>query len=261
MPFLMMEGTENISMTSASNFDLHGKRALITGASRGIGRAIARALSGAGVHVALNYRERNRDAEMLRGEIERSGGTAITVQADLAQADHITTMMQEIRANLGEIDILVNNAGVSRPIPVDQLTEADWDSTLNTNLKSAFLTTQNCLPHMRAQGWGRLIFISSVAAQVGGVVGPHYAASKAGMHGMMHYYAAHLAKEGISANAVAPALIRTEMVTRNPNARPDLIPVGHFGESEDVAAVVVMLAGNSYITGQTINVNGGWYPS
>jgi 3-oxoacyl-[acyl-carrier protein] reductase len=114
---------------------------------------------------------------------------------------------------------------------------------------------------MRAQHWGRIINLSSVAAQVGGVVGPHYAASKAGMHGLTHFYASRLAKEGITVNAIAPALIETEMVTSNPNARPDLIPVERYGMPEEVADVAVMLAKNGYITGQTINVNGGWYMS
>jgi len=114
---------------------------------------------------------------------------------------------------------------------------------------------------MRARRWGRIVNISSVAAQVGGIVGPHYAASKAGMHGLTHFYASRLAKEGITVNAIAPALIETDMVTSNPNATSDRIPVGRFGTAEEVAAVAVMLARNPYITGQTINVNGGWYMS
>jgi 3-oxoacyl-[acyl-carrier protein] reductase len=112
---------------------------------------------------------------------------------------------------------------------------------------------------MRARHWGRLVFITSVAASVGGIVGPHYAASKAGMHGMMHYYAAHLAKEGITANAVAPALIETEMITSNPNARRDLIPVGRFGQPDEVASLVLEIVRNGYLTGQVLHVNGGWY--
>jgi 3-oxoacyl-[acyl-carrier protein] reductase len=127
------------------------------------------------------------------------------------------------------------------------------------NLKSCFLVTQAVLPGMRERRWGRIINVSSVAAQVGGVVGPHYAASKAGMHGLTHYYAAHLAGEGIRVNTIAPALIDTEMVRANLNASPAKIPVGRFGTVEEVAEVAVMLAANDYITGQTISVNGGWY--
>ena len=124
-----------------------------------------------------------------------------------------------------------------------------------------FLVTQAVLPGMRSRRWGRIINLSSVAAQLGGVVGPHYAASKAGVLGLTHSYATLLAREGITANAIAPALIATEMVANNPNARPDLIPLGRLGTVEEVAGVAVMLASNGYITGQTINVNGGWYMS
>jgi 3-oxoacyl-[acyl-carrier protein] reductase len=132
---------------------------------------------------------------------------------------------------------------------------------LTANLKSCFLVTQAVVPGMRARQRGRIINLSSVAAQVGGVIGPHYAASKAGMLGLTHFYAHRLVKEGITVNAIAPALIETEMVTSLPNAQPDRIPVGRFGAPEEVAQVAVLLARNGYITGQTINVNGGWFMS
>jgi 3-oxoacyl-[acyl-carrier protein] reductase len=126
-------------------------------------------------------------------------------------------------------------------------------------LKSCFLVTQAVLPGMRARRWGRIVNLSSVAAHVGGVVGAHYAASKAGMLGLTHFYASRLAKEGITANAISPALIETEMVTANVNATSERIPIGRFGAVEEVADVAVMLARNGYITGQTLHVNGGWY--
>jgi len=170
-------------------------------------------------------------------------------------------MVGQIEQELGPISILVNNAGISRSQPLDQITERDWDEILTVNLKSMFLTCQAVLPGMRQRRWGRIINLSSVAAQLGGVVGPHYAASKAGCLGLTHSYAALLAKEGITVNAIAPALIETEMVTRNLKATPERIPMGRFGKIEEVAEVAVMLAGNGYITGQTINVNGGWYMS
>ncbi len=238
---------------------LRGKRALVTGAARGIGREIARSLSAAGAQVALNYRRREQEAQSLHQEITQAGGQAIAIRADVSKSAEIDSLMRQVTDAFGGVDILINNAGIAYPKELDQITEDDWDETVDTNLKSAFLITQAVLPQMRAQRWGRLVFMSSVAAQVGGVIGPHYAASKAGMHGMMHYYAAHLAKEGITSNVIAPALIRTEMVTSNPRAKPELIPVGHFGEPEDIASVVLLLVQNGYITGQTIDVNGGWY--
>ncbi len=170
-------------------------------------------------------------------------------------------MVARIEAELGPVSILVNNAGISRPQPLDQITERDWDEILAVNLKSMFLVTQAVLPSMRKERWGRIINLSSVAAQLGGVIGPHYAASKAGCLGLTHSYAALLAKEGITVNAIAPALIETEMITSNPKARAEIIPVGRFGRVEETAEVAVMLARNGYITGQTINVNGGWYMS
>ncbi len=170
-------------------------------------------------------------------------------------------MVRQVESQLGPVAILVNNAGITRPQPIDEITEQDWDEVLAVNLKSVFLVTQAVLPGMRAAKWGRIINLSSVAAQTGGVIGPHYAASKAGIQGLTHSYAALLAKEGITVNAIAPALIETDMMRDNPRATPALIPVGRFGTVDEVADVVVMLATNGYITGQTINVNGGWYMS
>jgi 3-oxoacyl-[acyl-carrier protein] reductase len=137
--------------------------------------------------------------------------------------------------------------------------EEDWNEMIAVNLTSCFLMTQAVLPGMRARRWGRIINLSSVAAQAGSAFGVHYAASKAGMLGLTRSYARILAKEGITVNAIAPALVATEMVTSNPIVKPDMIPVGRFGEIEEVADVALLLAGNGYITGQTINVNGGYY--
>ena len=155
----------------------------------------------------------------------------------------------------------MNNAGISRPQSLVEIKESDWDELIRVNLKSVFLTTQAVLPGMRARRWGRLINIASTAAQTGGVIGPHYAASKAGLLGLTHSYASLLVKEGITANAIAPALIETDMLESLRAKAADLIPLGRFGRPEEVAGVVVMLARNGYITGQTINVNGGYYMS
>ena len=239
--------------------DLKRRIALVTGSSRGIGRAIALALAEAGADVVINFLSRSADAEAAEQQVRQLGRRCACVQADVSVASEVTRLVSVAQERLGPVDILVNNAGVSRPQPIEEITERDWDEVLMANLKSCFLVTQAVLPGMRARKWGRIINVSSVAAQLGGIVGPHYAASKAGMHGMTHFYARHLANEGITVNAIAPALIETDMVRANPNARPDRIPVGRFGLPEEVADVAVMLARNGYITGQTISVNGGWY--
>jgi 3-oxoacyl-[acyl-carrier protein] reductase len=238
---------------------LSGKVALVTGSSRGIGRAIAVGLARAGVDIALNYRTRAAEARDSEAEIAGIGRRVIAVQADVAKSAEVSGLIDEVRTKLGPIDILVNNAGIARVQSIEEVTEADWDELLEVNLKSCFLVTQAVLPGMRARRWGRVINLSSVAAHVGGVVGVHYAASKAGMLGLTHFYASRLAKEGITVNAISPALIETEMVTSNLNATPERIPVGRFGAVEEVAETAVMLARNGYITGQTVHVNGGWF--
>jgi len=241
--------------------DLEGRVALVTGASRGIGRSVALALARAGADVTLNYLSHQAEAEETASAIRELGRRAVAVRADMRRADEVRRLVQTSNAKLGPLAILVNNAGVTRLQPMAEISEQDWDDVLNVNLKSGFLATQRALETMRARAWGRIVFISSVAAHLGGVVGPHYAASKAGMIGLAHFYARALVKENITVNTISPALIETEMVRSNPNARADLIPVGRFGQPEEVADVVVMLARNGYITGQTIHVNGGWYMS
>jgi len=238
---------------------LYGKIALITGASRGIGRACALALAAAGADIAVNFLIREDQAKETLSLVEQIGKHAILAQADVSQRSDVERMVGEIEHRLGPIGILVNNAGIAIQKPFDQLTEEDWDRTLAVNLKSAFLLTRAVLPGMRARGFGRVINISSGAAQTGGVIGPHYAASKAGLHGLTHGYASLLAKEGITVNAVAPSIIDTEMIIDHPKVNPAIVPVGRYGKPEEVAAVVAMVAQNGYLTGQTIFVNGGRY--
>jgi 3-oxoacyl-[acyl-carrier protein] reductase len=239
--------------------DLNGKVALVTGASRGIGAGIAVALAKAGADVAVNYHQRVREAEAVCEQIRMLGRRAVLLQADVSQSAAVREMIARTEKELGSITILVNNAGIAKQQRIEDISEEDWNQIIDTNLKSTFLVTQAVLPHMRQEHWGRIINISSVAAQTGGVVGPHYAASKAGMIGLTHSLANLLAKEGITANAIAPALIETDMVTSNAKASPAYIPVGRFGTVDEVASVAVLLATNGYITRQTINVNGGWY--
>jgi 3-oxoacyl-[acyl-carrier protein] reductase len=241
--------------------NLSGKVALVTGSSRGIGRAIAVALARAGADLALNYKARAADARDAESEITGLGRRCVAIQADVSQRSEVDRLVDGVRSELGHIDILVNNAGIARVQTIEEITEKDWDELLAVNLKSCFLVTQAVLPGMRGRHWGRIVNLSSVAAHVGGVVGAHYAASKAGMLGLTHFYASRLAREGITVNAISPALIATDMVTANLNATPDRIPIGRFGAGAEVADAAVMLARNGYITGQTLHINGGWYMS
>jgi 3-oxoacyl-[acyl-carrier protein] reductase len=235
--------------------------ALVTGASRGIGKSIALALAKAGCHVAVNYRQQAGAAGEVRSEIEKLGKRVIAIQADVSVPADVERLVCETERQLGEIEILVNNAGIAQTKPIAEITLEDWERILRVNLTSAFLVTQRVLPGMRKRRWGRIINLSSVAAQTGGVIGPHYATSKAGLIGLTHSYAALLAKQGITANAIAPALLETDMVTGNLNASPDRIPLGYFGHPDEAGRAAVLLAESDYITGQTINLNGGWYMS
>ena len=241
--------------------DLIGKVALITGASRGIGRATALALAAAGANVAINYKSRDNEADDVVSQIVRSRRIAVAVKADVSVSADVNRMVGTVTKEIGSPSIQVNNAGIGVARSVNDITEQDWDDTIAANLTSAFFAVQAALPGMRARKWGRIISLSSVAAQVGGVVGPHYAASKAGILGLTHYYAAYLAREGITVNAIAPGPVKTEMAIRLPQLRPDLVPVGRFGTVEEIADVVLMLVRNGYITGQTIHINGGRYLS
>jgi 3-oxoacyl-[acyl-carrier protein] reductase len=189
-------------------------------------------------------------------QIKASGGRALAVAADVSQALEVAEMVDHVAFTLGPIDILINNAGIAIVRGIDDLTEAEFDTTIAVNLKSAFLCTQAVLPAMRARRWGRIVNISSGAARGAGAIGPHYNASKAGMEGLTCGYAARLVKEGITVNNVAPSLIETDMM----RGRTDLarnIPLGRMGQPAEVAQAVAMVLGNDYMTGQTIILNGG----
>ena len=237
--------------------DLTGRVALVTGASRGIGRAIALALAEAGAAVAVNYRTRAADALAVVAAIQAMGRRAVAVGADVSDGSAVADMVSRVTTELGAVDVLVNNAGIAIIRGIDDLTEADFDTTIAVNLKSAFLCTKAVLPPMRAQSWGRIVNISSGAARGAGGVGLHYNASKAGMEGLTRGYAARLVKEGITVNAVAPSLIETDMVRSGVASSPARIPIGRFGTSDEVAQAVLMVIGNAYMTGQTIQLNGG----
>lgn len=238
--------------------ELTGKTALITGSSRGIGRAITKVLANSGLNVVINYNRSRESANSLLEEIEAQDGSAIVVRADVSKTEDIKRLIKKSIDAYNGIDILINNAAIAIKQDMDSITEKDWDHVIDTNLKSVFLVTQMVLPQMRKKQWGRIINLSSVAAFTGGLVGPHYTASKAGIIGLTRYYAARLAKENITVNAIAPAIIETEMV-KQANLNPDVIPVGRFGQPEEVANLALMLTRNGYITGQTFNVDGGLY--
>jgi 3-oxoacyl-[acyl-carrier protein] reductase len=240
---------------------LSGRVALVTGASRGIGKAIALSLADAGADVAVNYRVQVEAAEAVGKTIRATGRQGIAIQADVSITADVERLVKTVETELGPVTILVNNAGIGRMLPAEQVTEEIWNEFLAVNLTSVFLVTQRVLPGMRAARWGRIINLSSVAAQYGGVIGPHYAATKAGILGLTRSYASQFAKEGITANAIAPALIETDMVAALPKDIGSRIPVGKIGAPDEVGRIAVMLAQSSYITGQTINPNGGLYMS
>jgi len=199
---------------------------------------------------------RAAEAARLAEAITKRGGRALAVGADVSHGDAVTGMIERIAAELGAVDVLVNNAGIGLVRGIDDLTEADFDLTIAVNLKSAFLCTQAVVPSMRARKWGRIVNISSGAARGPGALGLHYNASKAGMEGLTRGYAARLVKDGITVNAVAPTLIETDMT----RGREDLvarIPLGRLGQPDEVAQAVLMVIGNAYMTGQTVQINGG----
>jgi 3-oxoacyl-[acyl-carrier protein] reductase len=241
---------------------LAGKVALVTGSSRGLGKEIAMHLANEGATVIINYLKNRDQADQVIQQITSKGGSAFAFQANVANEGEVKTLFAKVAEVAGSVDILVNNAGINPARSLQDVSLQDFQQALDVNLTSAFLTTQLAIGSMIEKKYGRIINISSVAAQVGGVIGPHYAASKAGLIGLTHSYASLLARySGITANAIAPALIETDMIKDNPNIKPALIPIGRFGKPDEVASVVLLLATNGYITGQTFNVNGGWYMS
>jgi 3-oxoacyl-[acyl-carrier protein] reductase len=238
---------------------LTGRVALVTGGSRGIGRATATVLAQAGCDVVVNYLQAEDSAREVVKAVEQTGQRGLAIQADVSAEKEVVRLMTAIEAAFGRVDILVNNAGINPSKPLAELNLLDWQTAITQNLTSAFLVSQAVIPGMRERQWGRIIMLSSIAAQTGGVVGPHYAASKAGIIGLAHSYASLLAKEGITSNAIAPALIDTDMIRGNDKIKPSLLPVNRFGTADEVAQAVLFLAENAYITGQTLSINGGWY--
>ena len=237
--------------------DFRGRIALVTGGSRGIGRATAIALGRAGANVAINFLTQEDAANEVALEIRNIGCNASIFQGDVSQSLEVDRMVAEISGKLGPIDILVNNAGQARRLSIDEVTEDDWEQTMSINLKSVFLVTRAVLPHMRAQKWGRIVNVSSGASMTGGSVGIHYSASKGGVDALSRAYASRLVKEGITVNVVSPSLIDTDMIPDKLVAQN--IPMGRLGLPQECADAIVQAASNGFMTGQTIFLNGGRY--
>ena len=242
---------------------LDGKCALVTGASRGIGRAVAMKLASEGAKVALNFAGNEAAANEVRQEIEAMGGQAILVKADVADEAAVQDMVQKTADAFGRIDILVNNAGITRDGLLARMKEEDWDAVLSTNLKGVFLTTKAVAKLMMKQRAGRIVNMASVVGVSGNAGQANYSAAKAGVIGFTKTIARELASRGVTANAVAPGFIATDMTSvlsdKAKEAALTGIPLGRMGTPEDVAAAVLFLVSDqsSYITGQVLHVDGG----
>ncbi|KIL47683.1 3-oxoacyl-[acyl-carrier-protein] reductase [Jeotgalibacillus campisalis] len=242
---------------------LQGKTALVTGASRGIGREIALELARNGANVAINYSGSKERAEQVAEEITGFGREAFVIQANVGEADQVQNMIKETISRFGSIDILVNNAGVTRDNLLMRMKDDEWDDVININLKGVFLTTKAVTRSMMKQRSGRIINISSIVGVTGNPGQSNYVASKAGVIGLTKSTAKELSSRGITVNAVAPGFIETDMTDKLTEDIQDemrkQIPLARFGSPSDVAKVVLFLSSDdaSYMTGQTLHVDGG----
>jgi len=247
------------------NKRLDGKTAIVTGAGRGIGQAIARELAATGANVVVNYATSAEGAEKLANELQKEHGIkTLVVKADVTDFAQVGEMVKKTLDTLGQIDILVNNAGITRDKTLRKMTKENWDEVLNVNLTSVFNCTQQVLPHMLDRKGGRIVSISSFVGQAGNIGQANYAATKAGIIGFTKALALETARSGITVNAVCPGFIESDMLMGVPeNIRQriiDRIPMARFGGVDEVAACVrFLVTEGDYITGQTINVNGGIY--
>ncbi|WP_448510464.1 3-oxoacyl-[acyl-carrier-protein] reductase [Immundisolibacter sp.] len=238
--------------------------AVVSGSSRGIGRAIALELARRGMAVVVNYRSAETEAQAVAAEVRALGVDCLCLQADVADPDQARGLIREVQAQWGRLDVLVNNAGITRDKTLRKLTDDDWLQVINTNLGSVYYCTSAAMPIMIEQNYGRIINISSYVGQAGNFGQANYGASKGGIIAFTKTAALELARYGITVNAIAPGFTETEMLSKVP---PDVqdkirarIPMGRFGKPEEVAKVVAFVATEAdYITGQQINVNGGVY--
>jgi 3-oxoacyl-[acyl-carrier protein] reductase len=250
--------------------ELEGKVSLVTGASRGIGRAIALKLASLGSSVAVNYvaieASNKADADNVVESVIRLGGEAMSVEADIRNGAAVKAMVEQVTDKWGKIDILVNNAGINRDTLLLRMSDDAWDDVINTNLRGAYLCTKFAVRHMMRQEWGRIISISSVVGRVGNAGQSNYAAAKGGIIAFTKSIAREMSSRNITANAVAPGFIVTEMTNKLPPERREsmlaMIPLQRLGQPEDVAELVGFLATDraGYITGQVITIDGGAFP-
>lgn len=259
----MTMNSVNEKVQSTLNKPLDGQVAVVTGGSRGIGAAIAKALAENGATVAINYVSSSESAEALVKVIEEQGGTSLSFKADVKNQEEVKNFINDVKEKYGKIDILVNNAGITRDSTFRKLTQEDWNEVINVNLNSVYNTTSAVIDFMLAQEHGRIINISSIIGQAGGFGQTNYAASKAGLIGFTKSLALETARKGITVNAICPGFVATEMVSAMPqNVLDNIIsqvPMQRLGETEEIAEAVIFLAQAKYITGQSINVNGGLY--
>jgi 3-oxoacyl-[acyl-carrier protein] reductase len=243
--------------------DLSGKVALVTGAGRGIGRATALRLGAAGAKVAVNYNASEAAAQEVVGAIASDGGAALALKADVSKNDEVDAMVNQLVKEWGRVDILVNNAGITRDNLMMRMSQDEWDSVMDTNLRSAFFCTRAVLRPMLRNRWGRIICLSSIVALTGNLGQANYAAAKAGLIGFTKSIAREVASRNITANAVAPGFIDTDITSvlsvDLKEAMLKNIPAERVGDPNDVANAILFLVSDlaSYITGQVVNVNGG----
>jgi len=248
-------------MTEGSTEALRDRVALVTGGSGGIGQAVALALAAEGVAVAVSYSSQPDAAEKVVTQITSPGGRAVALRADLRTAEAPGELVTATEDALGPIDLLVSNAGMGRRWSLEEISAAEFDETMAVNLRAPFLLAQRVLPGMAERRFGRALFVSSVAAFTGGIVGPHYASSKAGLHGLIHFLASRFAADGITVNGLAPALITgTGMLPGEPAELAQRIPVGRLGRPAEVADLALAILRNAYVTNQVVSVDGGSYP-
>jgi 3-oxoacyl-[acyl-carrier protein] reductase len=250
------------SPSGAPGRPLEGRVGLLTGASGGIGRAVALELADAGVDLALTYANSPEPAHAVADEVRQRGRRAVVLHGELSDASVPAHLVGETERQLGPVDVLVANAGYGEQRQWADVDLELWDRTLAVNLRAPFLLVQAAAPGMVERGYGRILALSSVAAYTGGVVGPHYAASKAGLNGLVHYFAGRLAGDGVTVNGIAPALIeQTGMLPQAPDGGMPLpIPVGRLGQPHEVASLALAVLSNGYLTNQVMLLDGGLHP-